>query len=143
MKATIPSYQWFFTPQSFKLGSLECWIVLVCKLSLSSQHETGESLIAQDDQLTKIVATINKSWVDNEIAVMEIDMPIKATILVKLPCGSSKSPFKPGAKCSFVGRLELWAKPEITLNSSVKTIINATSIGKEDENGECEVEFDF
>lgn len=122
---------------------MECWIVLVCAISRTSQHETGDNSFSQDAENTKIVATVNKSSIEGEIAVLEIDTPIKATVLVKLPCGSSKSPFKQEAKCSFIGRLELWAKPEINLNPTLKTAINATSITKEDEFGECEVVFDI
>ena len=142
MKAIIPSYQWFFTPESFRVGSLECWIILVCKISLVSQNVSGECLITQENDSTKIVSVIEKCSLDGEIAVLEVKNPLKATILIKLPCGSSKSPFKQGTKCSFTGRLELWAKPEITLNPTLKTIINATLIGKEDENGECQIDFD-
>lgn len=142
MKATIPSYQRFFSPQSYKLGSFECWIVLVCKLSMTSQNESGDHSLTQDDQTTKIVSTVNKCSVDGEIAILEINDPIIASVLVKLLCGSSKSPFKKDSKCGFTGRLELWAKPEIALNTASKTTVNATSIGKEDEYGECEIDFD-
>ncbi|NTU60967.1 MAG: hypothetical protein HGA95_01360 [Caldiserica bacterium] len=142
MKAIIPSYQWFFTPGSFKLGSFECWIILVCKISRISQNVSDECSTTQENDSTKIVSVIEKCSLVGEIAVLEIANPLKATVLVKLPCGSSKSPFKQGSKCSFTGRLELWAKPEITLNPDLKTTINATSIGKEDENGECEIDFD-
>lgn len=109
---------------------------------MTSQNESGDCSLTQDEQTTKIVSTINKCSVDGEIAVLEINDPIIASVLVKLPCGSSKSPFKKDSKCGFTGRLELWTKPELQLNPSLKVTINATSIGTEDENGECEIDFD-
>lgn len=131
MEAYIPSYQNFFAGNCFSLGKASLYLVYICKLG-----DTGSSEQALEYDGQRLVATIEKTWLDGEIAVLIVSQPFKAAVLVKLPCGSLKNPFKPDKTAFFKGRLELWAKPELGLPDAIKTDVEITGLRDENDEGE-------
>ncbi len=138
MNATIPSFQSFFARDSFKAGKASLYLVYMCTLG-----KTGLSKDEPSISESRLVAMAEKTWIDGEIAVIVASAPFKVAILVKLPCGSLKNPFKQGSSYFFDGRLELWAKPELDLPNALKSDVEISSISCEDEQGNMQVVFNF
>lgn len=131
MEAYIPSYQNFFAGDSFSVGKASLFMVYVCKLG-----DTGSAEGEPGFDGKRLVARIDETWLDGEIAVLVVSQPFKAAVLVKLPCGSLKNPFKPGKTAFFRGRLELWAKPELGLPGNLKTDVEIAGLSEENDEGE-------
>lgn len=141
MQAVIPSYQWFFAPGLYKVGQIECWPVLVCKLA-DTKTSQAEDSVTQSGDITTVVATVESCLLNGEIVVMGFSAPMKLTCLVKLPCGTTKNHFKNGQKLELTGRLELWAKPELELDQNYATSVNVLEMSEVDEFGEINIKYE-
>jgi hypothetical protein len=141
MQAVIPSYQWFFAPSLYKVGQIECWPVLVCKLADTKTSQAEDSVTQAGDKTT-VVATIESCHLNGEIVIMGFSAPMKLSCLVKLPCGTTKNHFKSGQKFELTGRLELWAKPELELDQNYATSVKVLEMSEVDEFGEIIIKYE-
>jgi hypothetical protein len=132
MKAIIPSYQLFFSPESWNVGSVSCHVVLLCLLSGASVT-SDDAGFWQDDKKTVAIIDIESARLDGELAVLQSG---KLTVVVKLPCGCATNPFLSGQRWRFEGRLEFWAKPEIELDKDYQIPVEILEISEENVDGD-------
>lgn len=132
MKAIIPSYQLFFSPESWMVGTVLCHIVLLCQLSQASKT-SGDEGFWQDEQKTEAIICIESARLDGELAVLKAG---KLNVVVKLHCGCATNPFLTGQRWRFEGFLELWVRPEIKLDNDSQIPVEILEMTEENNEGQ-------